>query len=440
MLLRSLMLASAFYLLATPARADWTESGDVLISVSVNGVPTAIEAEDIGPDDVVIGVRIGTAGSSAAEGEATVSGETGSERRSLGLWEVRNGTGNVQSTFGAGGFIVGSGTSETSLDGVLEFLNSDVTGGIDVRHGTLRVRAGSRVGGIEVFPFGTAYISEFSHTGFLTAQAGSFVQITDSFVDGSGLNCRWRGTVRADDSHITCGMLQVELGGVAEIGLLSLGPSSLDVTGQITVGADLSLRNTDVTTGSLLVPSTVDMNGGTWTNLGALDVIPGNPGPTVLRIGSGANFHQEGLARVAGIDSAVEHLVVTGDGTLLEADQDLHLGEYFFLGNPVSYPGTLTVADGATIIVHGTFQIGSQAIVNLEPGGTIQAAAVNDLGGTINENGGELIVPEPGSTAAGVALLASLATLARRHHCARQGVIRRSGARLRAVSRGLRAP
>jgi hypothetical protein len=298
---------------------------------------------------------------------------------------------------------------------VLEFLNSDVTGGIDVRHGTLRVRAASRVGGIEVFPFGTAYVSEFSHTGFLTAQAGSFAYITDSFVDGSGLNCRWRGTVRADDSHITCGMLQVELGGVAEIGLLSLGTSSLDITGQISVtGADLSLRNTDVTSGSLVFPSTIDMNGGTWTNLGALDVLPGNPGPTLLRIRGSADFHQQGLARVAGIDPGEEHLVVTGDGTVLEVDQDLHLGEYFFLGNPTSYPGTLTVADGATIIVHGTFQIGAEAVVNLEPGGTIYAAALDDQGGTINENGGVIVVPELDANTAALVAFGSAVAFARR--------------------------
>jgi hypothetical protein len=408
-----MLRAIAFLLLcalAAPADATWTESGEVLISVDVDGVPTAIEAEDIEPDDVVVNVRIGTAGSSAAEGVATVSQETGNERRSLGRWDIDNGTGNVQATFGAADvFNVGSGASETSLDGVLDILNSDVTGAIRVEHGTLRVHAASRVGGITVFPFGSAYVSELSHTGFLTTQAGSFAYITDSFVDGSGLNCRWRGTVRADDSHITCGMLQVDLGGVTEVGLLSLGRSAVDVALQLSVTtADLSLQNTDVTSGSLAVqgsPSTVDMNGGTWTNAGALDVVPGNPGPDVLRIRGGGQFHQQGLARVAGMDPAEEHLVVSGDDTLLEFDQDLHLGEYFTLGNPQSYPGTLTVADGATIVVHGTFQIGSQAIVNLEEGGTIYAAALDDQGGTINENGGELIVPEPGAAGSAIAAI-----------------------------------
>jgi hypothetical protein len=118
------------------------------------------------------------------------------------------------------------------------------------------------------------------------------------------------------------------------------------------------------------------------------------------------------LARVAGVDPEEEHLVVTGDGTLLELDQDLHLGEYFFLGNPTSYPGTLTVGDGATIIVHGTFQIGAEAVVNLEAGGTIYAAALDDQGGTINQNGGTLVVPEPDANA--LALVAAGIVAARR--------------------------
>ncbi len=418
MLLRFLTLV--FCMLAVPAHADWTESGETNISVATSGEPAVIAASDIEPDDEIVGVSIGTAGASAEDGIVTVSQQSGVDRYGIGHWTINNGTGNVQATYGAaGGFNVGSGTSETSLDGLLDILSSDITGGrINVRHGTLRVRAASKVAQVEVFPFGTAYISEFSTIATLKTHAGSFTYIDDSFVDSGTLACGWRGTVRANDSRVECGVLNVALEGVAEIGLLSLGTSVLEVTNQLAVtSADLSVQSTDVTTGSLAVngsPSTVDMNGGTWTNVGALDVVPGNPDPDVLRIRGGAEFHQQGLARVAGIDSADEHLVVTGNGTLLELDQDLHLGEYFTLGNPQSYPGTLTIADGATIIVHGTFQIGAQAVVNLEAGGTIHAAALDDQGGTINQNGGELIVPEPSAAASALAAIGVVAALARR--------------------------
>ena len=108
--LRIAPLTSLVCLLAAPAHATWTESGEVLISIDVAGVPTAIEAADIEPDDVVVNVRIGTAGSSAAEGVATVSQETGSERRPLGTMGDPQRHGQRAVDLRRRRFSVGSGT------------------------------------------------------------------------------------------------------------------------------------------------------------------------------------------------------------------------------------------------------------------------------------------------------------------------------------------
>jgi hypothetical protein len=68
--------------------------------------------------------------------------------------------------------------------------------------------------------------------------------------------------------------------------------------------------------------------------------------------------------------------------------------------------------------VHGTLVIGPLAVLNLDAGGTVYAGAT-EIHGTVNENGGTLVVPEPGATLGGVAALVVLAWRSRTVHTCR---------------------
>jgi len=58
------------------------------------------------------------------------------------------------------------------------------------------------------------------------------------------------------------------------------------------------------------------------------------------------------------------------------------------------------------VIVHGELLVRSQGVLTIESGATVYAASVAGAG-TIAENGGTIIVPEPGATLRGVAALAA---------------------------------
>ena len=78
----------------------------------------------------------------------------------------------------------------------------------------------------------------------------------------------------------------------------------------------------------------------------------------------------------------------------------------------------MTVADGATLIVHGELAIKPLGVLTLEPGGTVYAGSLANEG-TIVENGGQLLLPEPARALADAAACAALAPLARRRRLGR---------------------
>jgi hypothetical protein len=100
-------------------------------------------------------------------------------------------------------------------------------------------------------------------------------------------------------------------------------------------------------------------------------------------------------------------LVVTGAGTELDAESDLLVGQTVVGVQTPTVPGTLRVGSGGVVIVRGTLVIGASAVLDLDPGGTVYAAAT-EIHGTVNENGGALIVPEAegalGAVSAGIVL------------------------------------
>jgi hypothetical protein len=400
-------------LLAAPAaHATWTEAGNVTIRiVGELGGLDLVEASQIG---LVADVFVVFVGSASEVGTLTVSQQTDEVRTDLGGWTIVNGQGNVGGVFGDGVFRVGSGTSETATPGVLEFVSSDVTGGVDVRNGNCNVRGGSSIGNVDVFPFGRLDVVEASAVDRLTTHDGSLTLVQDSFATSTSLSS-WSGDMRIDDSIVSVDALRVFNGGDVEIGLASFGGAELTMTGNLEVrDAELAIARTEVSTGSIDmrgIASSLDVANGTWTNADYVDFHPsGTVGPVTIDVHGGAIFHANDL-RVSG-HAAYQHLQVRGDGTELDAN-DFVIGEYQGGGGPTGFTGNVTVSDGAIVVVHGTLIIGSQAVLNIESGATVYAMDVDD-DGTVVENGGQLIVPEPEAAEEAMVACAGIAAIARR--------------------------
>jgi hypothetical protein len=176
-------------------------------------------------------------------------------------------------------------------------------------------------------------------------------------------------------------------GGAAETGRIELSPTTTQLTG-------------------LRVAAT------SWVNEGTFQFTRFADGPAELLIGGGSRFLQKDTMTVRS-QAAANGLVVTDAGTELEVEADLLVGQTVVGVQTPTVPGTMTVGSGAVVIVHGTLVIGPLAELNLEAGGTVYASAT-EIHGTVNENGGELIVPEPASALMGASAAVVLAFLRRR--------------------------
>jgi hypothetical protein len=406
LLLRSILLLVTL-LAAQPAVANWFESG--FVNIVANLSPA--EAEDIDPGDVIDSVVIG---SEAESGELTVVSEGDvTTRQSLGQWTVRNGQGNIQSTFGTGGpLTVATGNYLNPTSPELEVLNSDIVGNCGVgREGTLRLIA-SVIDDLQVGEAGSAYLSMGSRAEIVSSESGTgtgkYLQLDASSIVGRALQyCRlFDVTLLARDSLFACAYVDLSNGTDAQFRpeqtpyseiriqqALRITASDIDVQGGIASTGRLEL------TGSLLEPTSLAIAATRWVNEGDLTVGRSDLGPAELVLSGGTRFLQRGTATIATAGS--DGLAVSGAGTELEIEEDLIVG-------PFSLPGTLTVGSGAEVIVHGTFTLGPQAVLNLNAGGTIYAAAA-EIEGTVNENGGTLVVPEPGAAASGMVVLVVLA-------------------------------
>ena len=399
-----LCLATALSIAAS-AEANWLGTPVYQISLLVDGsvIHPIDGVNEIEPGDVVYAVTIGDPHppppTDPLSGEVTVVGEGSAiERAQLGNWYVDYGTGNVQSTYGIGAFRVGSGTSASSSAGVLHILSSDVEGGgIKVYKGTLTVDAGARVQFVEVYPEASAYVTLGSRVAGLQTQAGAYAMVQDSIVSSIG-GFSQRGTVIVEDSIVHSGFAQVVFGGDVEFHPLLAQVSRLEVDNQLDVNtASLRVISTVVETGSIFVSNDgaeLDVASSEWENADSLRISSGAVGTTVMRISGGSRFHNGGTVRVSGVGDAA-HLLVAGSGTEFEVEGDLRIGEYPIGNNTYPYFGNATVADGATVIVHGELAIRPDGVLNLEPGGTVYAASLANEG-TIHQNGGTLVVPEAG--------------------------------------------
>lgn len=415
-------VATALFLLAfaPAAGATWIESGDVEIAISSPGTEL-VEASEVEPGDVMAYVEVG---GPSTTGEVTVVGEGDiNTPKQLGNWRIEQGTGNIQTVIGTlvGGATIGASAAETSTAGVLNILNSDLgdVSSFKVYQGNLNVTA-SRIGFVEVFEDGALYASLGSRLGNLTTQADSYTSIVESIVS-STQRCSLRSTVVVEDSSFRCRDIEIATSGasVADVDVRAVGVPfvTLEATDLFDVqSGDVAVESAVVTTGELTVgafETYMAIAASLWTNAGGTAVEPGGSGsPVRLVIGAGTDFHELADVRVAG-HSGSQHLTVNGGGTELEVDGDLRVGEYLdFRNRPQTFTGNMTVSNGAVVIVDGTLVVRPQGVLTIESGATVYAAAT-DIDGTVNENGGTLVLPEPEGALGALAALGAL-VLARR--------------------------
>lgn len=419
---RSPFVACLFATLFFAATADaiWLGTDPYVIEILLPGdiIHRVDSAAEVQPGDVMNQIFVGNG---PTAGEVTVSSEgTGGIPKVLGLWSINNGIANVEGVVGTGArFRVGSSGSASATPGVLHLKSSDVEGSASVYEGTMTLEA-SKLGGVEVFDDASLFLALSSQIGNLTTKQGAYASIQES-IASSDLHCDQVGTVFVQDGTLRCGRATVENGGAVEIESL-LGLSVLDVADALTLrDGSLDVSGTDATTGSIVMAGAnteLDIASSDWTNQDGLAFQPSAVvGPVEMRVGGGAHYHDGESVLVAG-HPAYQHLTVTGMGTEFEVDGDLRIGEYVnFQGEPSSFSGNVTVADGATVIVHGQLALQSSAVLNIESGATVYAADVDD-DGTINENGGTLVVPEAEGDAS---ILAAITAIAAAAQSARSG-------------------
>lgn len=409
--LRRLGAALALTASAETAQATWTESGDVDIAiVNPGGGIEYVEADEVEPQDEMALVSVG----SRFPGEFTVVGE-GSipDPKVLGDIYVYEGEGSINTVVGTVGVLrVGDRAGAGSI-GVLTVLNSTLEeGSLRVFNGTANLIGSVIDRGADVLSGSSLHLSLGSRIGSLSTSADTNTSIVGSIVS-STFPCQLWSTVLFEDSILHCREIQIDNPGddtttvdiraVAAAWVTVEADEEFDVNGGI-----VDVQYANVTTGSLRVASDdayLGIAASRWTNAGNTVIAPGENNR--IAIGAGSRFHELGFVRVAGLADS-EDLTVNGAGTELEIEGDLRIGETVNLqGNPVDFLGNVTVSNGAEVIVHGTLAVRPQGVLTIETGATVYAADVENAG-TITENGGTLVVPEPSATIGWIAAIAAL--------------------------------
>jgi hypothetical protein len=409
--------ALALLVVAPQAHATWTESGDVDIAiVNPGGGIEYVEAHEVEEQDDMALVSVG----SGFPGEFTVVGEGSiTDPKVLGDIYVYEGTGDIQTVIGTVGVLRVGDRAGAGTVGVLTVLNSSLEeGNLRVFNGTANLIASVIDSGADVLSGSSLYLSLGSRIGGLSTSADTYTSIVGSAV-ASSFPCQLYSTVLFEDSLLRCREVRIDNPGTdttnVDIRAVGVPFVTVEVAEEFEVnGGMLDVENAIVTTGSLRVATDdayVGIAASHWTNAGNTVVAPGTDNR--LAIGAGSRFHELGFMRVAGVSSDFENLTVNGAGTELEIEGDLRIGETLTLqGNPVDILGNVTVSNGAEVIVHGELLVRSQGVLTIESGATVYAASVAGTG-TITENGGVLVVPEPGATLGCVAALTACALRAR---------------------------
>jgi hypothetical protein len=383
--------ALALVVLAPQAHATWTESGDVDIAiVNPGGGIEYVEADEVEEQDDMALVSVG----SGFPGEFTVVGEGSiTDPKVLGDIYVYEGTGDIQTVIGTVGVLrVGDRAGAGSI-GVHTILNSSLEeGNLCVFNGTANLIGSAIDRGADVLSGSSLYLSLGSRIGSLSTSADTYTSIVGSAL-ASSFPCQLFSTVLFEDSLLRCREVLIDNPGTdttnVDIRAVGVPFVTVEVAEEFEVnGGTVDVENAIVTTGSLRVASDdayVGIAASHWTNAGNTVIAPG----TGNRLAIGA-------------------------GTEREVEGDLRIGETLNLQeNPVDILGNVTASSGATVIVHGELLVRSQGVLTIESGATVYATSVVGAG-TITENGGVLVVPEPGTTSGGVAALVALARLSRK--------------------------
>jgi hypothetical protein len=244
----------------------------------------------------------------------------------------------------------------------------------------------------------------------VSATAGAEIDITNSNVTA------WLPDYRGD-VHIANSTLSSVQGTVVD-GDIQIGdfgqPVSWDATQTITVGAN------GVETGFTLVEADVQsaiavVRGGGSTSFVMTGASTWNTAQRFQIASATTTAEVRGGSRLSSDDQLWLSATLTV-GSAVDADSTVQVGGDLDMGRTsdasANAGGTLTIEDGGVVEVDGTLIIRPLAVVNLEPGGVLRVGALADTG-TLNENGGTLIVPEPAAAALASAAIAALALRAR---------------------------
>lgn len=385
---------------------------------------------DVRADDEITAIVVGDSGTTESQvpGQLTleqVSGAGGAPR-DLGSVDVDVGEMAVNASQVAGSATVGVTTDTTFTDpsaGELTLSGSTWDGAVSVLNGRADVLE-SALDSLSIQSLGTASVLG-SSLGGLLVEAGGTIAVLNSTIGPSNTALNGdavlagvalggaTGTVRSGD-------VVLRTSGVVLDGVTAPLPGAWTVSGEFLVDGATAATGLDVegdvqagsTRVAGLQATAVSIHGADsqWTSAGGTRVSSPLAGAVgTLEVREGADW-------LEAQDFRLHHFLVSvhGAGSRLRVEGDLHVGQRLQAnGTPVDGPGTLTVASGATVQVLGTLVVHDEGIVNLEPGGTIEAAAI-DPSGTVNENGGALVVPEPGAAPGTLVAIAAAAARRRR--------------------------
>lgn len=395
------------------ARADFAESGDVRIYVYPNGTGSRVlrDAAQVLPTDLIDEIQVGEGGTVANQdvGSLDIAGEGDTQlpetgARELGVVEVPYGTltingSHVDAEPRLG--VVGNVSFDPSV-GELE-LTLSILRGVNAQRGNVSVSA-STIGEISL-RYGTATVANsFLDGGFDLNDTGdgATIAVFESTLERA-TRIDTKGDVEVDRSSFDTGGLRFTDG----VMLLENTIWTMHGTGEVRVGdtglvTAFHLLSSDVdSTTTLVGPGQNDLvlsAGSDWDDATSFTVT-GDQSDVLVE--SGSDIEELGDLRIVGGGG----MAVTGNGSTVDVGDVLGVGQ---AANGSCTAGSLAVANAATVIVRGTLVICPSGVLTLDPGGTVYAAAVEDQGGTIEENGGALIVPEAASAFATLSALAAL--------------------------------
>lgn len=389
----------------------WTESGDVRILVrTAQGSVFDRPAESLLASDTILSIEIGDPGplGERESGSLFVSGEgEAGAPRDLDDVEVRVGDLELVESFVDGIIDVGPGLPDQGTGTLAVNTFSEVDARVSVIYGTLLCQT-SRMANVSLGTAAQALVSGCVLDA-LTAAPDSNSQFVGGRIDAAFP--RLGGSMTLQGTEIDAGISTRVWDGT-----VSMAGSTWDTDGLVDVWGSSVATDVDVSA-STVWAQTTDVRGGTgreaslrieagtvWTSFGRVRIFGGG---TTVEVASGSRLDAREDLEILGIGTGLT-VGSTGVPSRVEVAGDLAVGQ---LDETTFGEGTLTIEDGGVVDVDGTLVIRPLATVNLD-GGTLRVSNLVQLG-TLNENGGTLIVPEAGAGASALAALAALAASAR---------------------------